>query len=63
MRGRKLSYDPLGWDEAIWKVGLVDAEYEVVRKRAYSRRSNASFERNESSCSSPGWPYVGLVCR
>ncbi len=30
MRGRKLSYDPSGWDEPIWKVVFADAENVVV---------------------------------
>lgn len=31
MRGRKLSYDPDGWDQRIWKVVYADAETEVVQ--------------------------------
>jgi hypothetical protein len=30
MRGRKLSYDPAGWDEPIWEVVFADAENKVV---------------------------------
>jgi hypothetical protein len=31
MRGRKLSYDPAGWDEPIWEVVFADTTNEVVR--------------------------------
>jgi hypothetical protein len=31
MRGRKLSYDPLGWDEHIWKVVYSDDHNDIVQ--------------------------------